>query len=140
MTTLDFRILLLEGEEDGEYEDRSLSSGLHVPAAGDSSAGWGVAAADMDLDGRDDLLVVNGPFGFTETLFRLQSPCSGMGEISIFERCPTTSIWIIKLPGEAFLWGISTGTAIRTSWYLPWESAPVLFSMGFPPKGTWSGD
>lgn len=62
VTTLDFRNLLLRGTPDGIWEDISLGSGLQGAYMDEEAAGWGVAATDMDADGRDDLLVVNGPF------------------------------------------------------------------------------
>ena len=48
--------------------------------------------------------------------------------------------YYVNLDHQAPWRGLSVGDIDRDGdpdfpWYLPWESAPVLFSMGFPPKG-----
>ncbi|MEL6428094.1 MAG: CRTAC1 family protein [Planctomycetota bacterium] len=50
---------LWDRDEDGRYADRSTGLGCAVDIQGRAKAGMGVAVADHDLDGDEDLLVVN---------------------------------------------------------------------------------
>ena len=66
MTTLDFRHLIFEGLPNGLLDDKTPGSGFYARMTSivdplTFATGWGVGTVDMDGDGREDILVANGP-------------------------------------------------------------------------------